>query len=185
MSHCHGSTPTSLTVPRHLQPHPLRHHPSYSIQVSHKDLVLVLPLSSLTLKAPLISSPHIHFSTICTLMTHRPMATVPPQISRGLISRLTFCISDFAESYSALRLQLNPSKTELIWFGTRCNLNKIPHEHFSLSVGSSIVPSSAVVRFLGVLLDIWNSLPVNIRPIDSHPSFRRVLKTHLFNIAFI
>ena len=48
----------------------------------------------------------------------------------GLISRLTFCISDLVESYSALRLQLNPSKTELIWFGTRCNLNKIPHEHF-------------------------------------------------------
>ena len=32
--------------------------------------------------------------------------------------------------------------------------------------------------------DIWNSLPVNIRLIDSHPSFRRALKTHLFNIAF-
>jgi len=32
---------------------------------------------------------------------------------------------------------------------------------------------------------IWNSLPVNIRLIDSHPSFRRALKTHLFNIAFI
>jgi len=44
--------------------------------VSHKDLVLVQPPSSLTLKAPLISSPHIHFCTICTLMIHRPMATV-------------------------------------------------------------------------------------------------------------
>ena len=32
--------------------------------------------------------------------------------------------------------------------------------------------------------DIWNSLPVNIRLIDSHPSFRRALTTHLFNIAF-
>ena len=31
----------------------------------------------------------------------------------GLISRFAFCISDLAESYSALRLQLNPSKTEL------------------------------------------------------------------------
>ena len=32
--------------------------------------------------------------------------------------------------------------------------------------------------------DIWNSLPVNIRLIDSHPSFRRAIKSHLFNIAF-
>ena len=32
--------------------------------------------------------------------------------------------------------------------------------------------------------DIWNCLPVNIRLIDSHPSFRRALKSHLFNIAF-
>jgi len=32
---------------------------------------------------------------------------------------------------------------------------------------------------------IITSLPVNIRLIDSHPSFRRDLKTHLFNIAFI
>ena len=50
----------------------------------------------------------------------------------GLISRLALCISDLAESYSALRLQLNPSKTEFIWFGTRCNLNKIPHKYMSL-----------------------------------------------------
>ena len=60
---------------------------------------------------------------------------------------------DLAESYSALRLQLNPSKTELIWFGTRCKLNKIPHEHLPLSTGLSIVPCSAVVYDLGVLLD--------------------------------
>ena len=32
--------------------------------------------------------------------------------------------------------------------------------------------------------DIWNSLPVTIRTIDSHPAFRRALKTHLFRLAF-
>ena len=32
--------------------------------------------------------------------------------------------------------------------------------------------------------DIWNSLPTDIRLIDSQPAFRRALKTHLFNIAF-
>ena len=33
--------------------------------------------------------------------------------------------------------------------------------------------------------DIWNSLSVNIRFTDSHAAFRRVLKTHFFNIVFI
>ena len=32
--------------------------------------------------------------------------------------------------------------------------------------------------------DIWNSLPATIRTIDSHPVFRRALKTHLFRSAF-
>ena len=32
--------------------------------------------------------------------------------------------------------------------------------------------------------DIWNSLPATIRTIDSHPAFRRALKTHLFRSAF-
>ena len=32
--------------------------------------------------------------------------------------------------------------------------------------------------------DVWNSLPTDIRLIDSQPSFRRALKTYLFNIAF-
>ena len=72
----------------------------------------------------------------------------------GLISRLALCISDLAESYSALRLQLNPSKTGFIWFGTRCNLNQIPHKYLLLLVGSSIVPCSAVIHDLGVLFDI-------------------------------
>ena len=30
--------------------------------------------------------------------------------------------------------------------------------------------------------DIWNSLPVSVRLIDSHPSFRRALKTHLLTL---
>jgi len=32
--------------------------------------------------------------------------------------------------------------------------------------------------------DVWNSLPTDIRLIDSQPAFRRALKTHIFNIAF-
>ena len=85
----------------------------------------------------------------------------------GLISRLALCISDLAKSHSALRLQLNPSKTEFIWFGTRCNLNKIPHKYLSLPVGSSIVPCSAVVRDLGVLFDSELSMKHHISKVTA------------------
>ena len=67
-----------------------------------------------------------------------------------LIERLTACINDLAQSLAAHRLQLNSSKTELIWFGTHSSLSKIPSEHRWLSVGSSVVQSRDVVRNLGV-----------------------------------
>jgi len=44
------------------------------------------------------------------------------------ITRLSSCVTDLANSYASLRLQLNPSKTEFIWFGTRHNLAKLPTE---------------------------------------------------------
>ena len=31
---------------------------------------------------------------------------------------------------------------------------------------------------------VWNNLPAEIRLIDSHPLFRRRLKSHLFELAF-
>jgi len=33
--------------------------------------------------------------------------------------------------------------------------------------------------------NIWNSLPPAVRNIDSHPAFRRALKSHLFQCAFL
>jgi len=32
--------------------------------------------------------------------------------------------------------------------------------------------------------DVWNSLPPSVRTVDSNSSFRRVLKTHLFQLVF-
>ena len=46
----------------------------------------------------------------------------------SLVTRLSSCVTDLANSYALLRLQLNPSKTEFIWFGTRHNLAKLPTE---------------------------------------------------------
>ena len=55
------------------------------------------------------------------------------------IARLSSCIDYLAKSYASLRLQLNPSKTEFIWFGSRTNLLKIPS---STGVGC-VIPAGA------------------------------------------
>ena len=68
-----------------------------------------------------------------------------------LVARLSSCIDYLAKSYASLRLQLNPSKTEFIWFGSRTNLLKIPSSSRSLQVCDSVVDCSEVVRDLGVL----------------------------------
>ena len=54
---------------------------------------------------------------------------------------------------SAKRLQLNPSKCEIIWFGTRARLKRLDNTNISLHVGTDTVTPSNVVRDLDVLLD--------------------------------
>jgi len=74
-------------------------------------------------------------------------------IMNRLVARLSSCIDYLAKSYASLRLQLNPSKTEFIWFGSRTNLLKIPSSSRSLQVCDSAVDCSEVVRDLGVFFD--------------------------------
>jgi len=55
---------------------------------------------------------------------------------------------------SSRRLQPNPSKTELTWFGTRCSLQKITASDHLLQINDDIVISDKpVVHDLVVLLD--------------------------------
>jgi len=58
----------------------------------------------------------------------------PVSAASSLVTRLSSCVTDLANSYASLRLQLNPSKTEFIWFRTRHNLAKLPTECCSLTV---------------------------------------------------
>ena len=53
----------------------------------------------------------------------------------------------------AERLQLNASKTELEWFGTRASLQKMSSLDLSQSVDADIVTPTTVVRDLGIHLD--------------------------------
>jgi len=95
------------------------------------------------------------------------MVIVSPLDIPALVSRLTFCVSDLSKAHSSLRLQLNPSKTEFIWFGTRCKLSKISPAHLSLSLDSSTIPCSTVVRDLGVLLDSELTMKQHISKVTS------------------
>jgi len=56
-------------------------------------------------------------------------------------------------STQMVRLQLNPTKTEIIWFGMATSLKKIKNTDSTLRVGSDVIKLISVVLDLGVLLD--------------------------------
>ena len=68
-------------------------------------------------------------------------------------TRLSNCTAEVAQWCASRRLQLNASKTEVIWFGSRANLAKINSRDRSVQVGVETIQPSSVVRDLGVHLD--------------------------------
>jgi len=78
---------------------------------------------------------------------HCPVAAVPP-----LLTCLSSCVADQANSYASLQLQLNPAKTEFIFFGTRRNLAKLLDECHSLTVCSSVL---TVLILYEILASCW------------------------------
>ena len=81
---------------------------------------------------------------------HCSVSAVP-----SLLTRLSSCVADLANSHASLRLQLNHTKTEFILFGSRRNLAKVSDDCRAIIVGSSVIQCTDVVydRDLGVLLD--------------------------------
>ena len=69
------------------------------------------------------------------------------------ISNMEHCVDAVHAWYFAKWLQLNPSKSEIIWFGTRATLNRLVNTNLSLHVRTDTVTPSNVLRDLGVLLD--------------------------------
>jgi len=67
--------------------------------------------------------------------------------------------------------QLECTPTSLLHYSSRCRQTKLD------AVRKACLLSGRPEH-------IWNSLPATIRTIDSHPAFRRALKTHLFCSAF-
>ena len=82
-------------------------------------------------------------------------------------AKLEGCILSIQEWCAARRLQLNPDKTELIWFGSRANLSKLNMDDLSLRLGSVVIKPSDTVRDLGVILDSELTMRPHIAKIAS------------------
>ena len=76
----------------------------------------------------------------------------PPSIVAS-ISNMELCVDAVHAWCSAKRLQLNPSKSEIICFGTLATPKRLENTNLSLYVGMNTVTPSNIVRDLGVLLN--------------------------------
>jgi len=70
-----------------------------------------------------------------------------------VIDRLQRCVQEIHGWCASRRLQLNPAKTEVIWFGSRTNIRKCRHVDLSFHFGAETIKPVSAVRDLGVILD--------------------------------
>ena len=77
------------------------------------------------------------------------------------------CVHDVQVWCSSRRLQLNPTKTELIWFGSELNLDRIATADVSVRVGDTVIQPCDRVRDLGVVLDSSLSMRHHIAKVTS------------------
>ena len=93
--------------------------------------------------------PHNHmYADDTQLIAHLTINDIP-----SVATRLQNWIEAIQVWYNSRRLQLNPTKTELIWFGSKTNLKKIADLDLNLYIGLDIIKPVNVVRDLGVYLD--------------------------------
>ena len=69
------------------------------------------------------------------------------------IDRVQQCIDEILRWCASGRLQRNPTKTEVIWFGMTASLKKIKSIDLMLRAGSGVIKPVSMVRDLGVLQD--------------------------------
>jgi len=80
------------------------------------------------------------------------ISSSPSQIAAATAT-LTETITDVEINCSSRRLQLNPKKTELIWFGSACSLRKLSPSDISLNLNGTIIHPADTVRDLGAYFD--------------------------------
>ena len=82
------------------------------------------------------------------------------------IMKLQNCVEAVHEWCRSWRLQLNPAKTELIWFGSKASLKKTVHFDLNLYIGADIIKPVGVVRDLGVFLDSELNMDQHVKTKD-------------------
>ena len=80
---------------------------------------------------------------------------------------MILCVFELHRWCASRRLQLNPSKTEIIWFGSRSSLSKMEGIELALHVGNDVIEPTSCVRDLGVFLDCELSMKQHIGKVAS------------------
>ena len=91
---------------------------------------------------------HHMYADDTQLIAHLTINAIP-----SVATRLQNSIEAIQVWCNSRRLQLNPTKTELIWFGSKTNLKKIADLNLNLYIGLDIIKPVNVVRDLGVYMD--------------------------------
>ena len=81
------------------------------------------------------------------------------------IMKLQNCVESIHEWCRSRRLQLNPAKTELIWFGSKASLKKTIHLDLNLYIGSDVIKPVGVVRDIGVFLDAELNMDQHVKTV--------------------
>jgi hypothetical protein len=76
-----------------------------------------------------------------------------PSCINATTTTLTETIVDVKTNCSSRRLQLNPNKTEVIWFGSARNLRKLKPAEMCLNLDGTIIRPVETVRDLGAYFD--------------------------------
>ena len=81
------------------------------------------------------------------------IASTPVVLAQVAVDHLKQCVTDIQRWCASRRLQLNPAKTEQIWFGSRTNLKTMATQDVSLCMDLSTIQHADAVRDLGVTFD--------------------------------
>jgi len=76
-----------------------------------------------------------------------------------VVDRLTTCITRIRDWMATNQLKLNEDKMQIIWLGTRQQLEKVTVQ--MLRLPNATVSLSTVVNDLGVLLDSWLTMAIS------------------------
>ena len=99
---------------------------------------------------------------------------------------LECCVTDIHDWCARRRLQLNPEKNELIWFGSCANLDGLQAMDTTIHLGQANIKPTDCVRDLGVLLDSSFSMREHIAKVTSKCFFhlRRLRQlSHILDIG--